>query len=63
MAVPAYDGKRQLMVPGGRFMAENDKSCEMVGWQTVFFCSVLSTQSSSFRLLSPDFCSLSSVIS
>ena len=46
MAVPAYDGKRQLMVPGGRFMAENDKSCEMVGWQTVFFCSVLSPQHS-----------------
>jgi len=24
--LPAHDGKRQLMVPGGRFMAENDRS-------------------------------------
>jgi len=25
--LPAHDVKRQLMAPGGRFMAENDKSC------------------------------------
>jgi hypothetical protein len=27
MTVPAHGGKGQLMVPEGRFMAENDKSC------------------------------------
>jgi len=26
MAVPVQGGKRQLMVPGGRFMTETDKS-------------------------------------
>ena len=31
------------MVPGGRFMAENDKSCKMAAWQAGF---LLSPQSS-----------------
>jgi hypothetical protein len=45
MILPAHGGKGQLMVPEGRFMAENDKSCEVVGWQANFFAqsSVLST--------------------
>jgi len=35
--VPAHDAKGRLMVPGGRFMAENDRSCEMVAWKKGFF--------------------------
>jgi hypothetical protein len=36
MAVPAHDGKGQLIAPGGRSMAENDKSRKVVGWQAGF---------------------------
>ena len=43
MTVPAHDGKGQPMVPGERFMAENDTPCEVVGWQAFF---LLSPQSS-----------------
>jgi hypothetical protein len=39
MTVPAHGGKGQLMVPEGRFMAENDKSCEVIGWQAGFLLS------------------------
>jgi hypothetical protein len=37
MTVPAHDAKGQLIAPGGRSMAENDKSCKVVGWQAGFF--------------------------
>jgi hypothetical protein len=54
MAVPAHKGKRQLMVPGGRFMTEDDpvSLCPtMPDRQVVLkssdakqvYCSVLST--------------------
>jgi hypothetical protein len=55
MTVPAHDGKGQPMVPGGRFMAENDTPCEVVGWQAFFFAqsSVLSTHYLSIETLEP----------
>ena len=43
MTVPAHGGKKQLMVPEGRFMAENDKSSEVVGWQAGFLLSAWSS--------------------
>ena len=36
--MPAHDGKRQVMAPRGRFMAENDKS-----WTPLYFFADLDT--------------------
>ena len=47
MVMPTHDGKRQLMVPGERFMTEMDTSCETAVRHASFFTQspVLSTQS------------------
>jgi len=52
MAVAAHDGKRQLMVPGGRFMTESDTSCWNGQPRGRLFCSVPSAQHS--VLIFPD---------
>jgi len=46
MAVPAHDGKRQLMVPRRQFMPETDTSCWNGRAPSRLFCSVLSPQHS-----------------
>jgi len=52
MAMPAHDGKRQPMVPRGRFMTKTDTSCWNGQPPSRLFCSVPSPQHS--VLIFPD---------